>query len=278
MKKGLLKKLLAFILVGTMALPLMACGNNKDDDGNKDLLETIKEKGKITIGMSVDYAPYEFFIMEDGKKKMVGMDVDMMNEIAKDLGVEVEVKEMEFSTICDAVRTGVVDLGVSGLSPEPDRLEIVDFSDIYFNAEQGILINKNNTSSIKSLSDLEGKKIGAQNGSIQASIAQGVKDADVKLLPEVPTLIQDLIAGNLDAVIVELPVADIQASIHDNLAVATEKIADNAGGGSAIAVPKGQEALLAEVNKSIKRLLDEGKLSEFYKTAVELSKNEVSAE
>ena len=214
MKKGLLKKLLVFTLVGTMALPLMACGNNKDANGNKDLLETIKEKGKITIGMSVDYAPYEFFIMEDGKKKMVGMDVDMMNEIAKDLGVEVEVKEMEFSTICDAVRTGVVDLGVSGLSPEPDRLEIVDFSDIYFNAEQGILINKNNTSSIKSLSDLEGKKIGAQNGSIQASIAQGVKDADVKLLPEVPasflsglTDLSTLLPGNIHC---------IQRTLHNN--------------------------------------------------------------
>lgn len=278
MKKGLLKKLLAFTLVGTMALPLMACGSTAKADSNKDLLASIKEKGKITIGMSVDYAPYEFFVMEDGKKKMVGMDVDMMNEIAKDLGVEVEVKEMEFSTICDAVRTGIVDLGVSGLSPEPDRLEIVDFSDIYFNAEQGILINKNSTSTIKGLSDLEGKKIGAQNGSIQATIAQGVKNADVKLLPEVPTLIQDLIVGNLDAVIVELPVADIQSSINDTLAVADEKIPDNAGGGSAIAVSKGQEALLAEVNKSIKRLLDEGNLDEFYKNAVELSKNEVSAE
>ncbi|MEG0134219.1 MAG: transporter substrate-binding domain-containing protein [Clostridium sp.] len=278
MKNGLFKKLLAFTLIGTMALPLMACGSNKEGATNKDLLQTIKEKGKITIGMSVDYAPYEFFVMEDGKKKMVGMDVDMMNEMAKDLGVEVEVKEMEFSTICDAVRTGIIDLGVSGLSPEPDRLEVVDFSDIYFEAEQGILINKNSASSIKSLSDLEGKKIGAQNGSIQASIAQGVKGAEVKLLPEVPTLIQDLISGNLDAVIVELPVADIQASIHDTLAVAAEKIADNAGGGSAIAIPKGQEALLAEVNKSIKKLLDEGKLDEFYKNAVELSKNEVAAE
>lgn len=278
MKKGLIKKLLSFTLAGAMALPLMACGSTAKDDSNKDLLSEIKEKGKITIGMSVDYAPYEFFVMEDGKKKMVGMDVDMMNEIAKDLGVEVEVKEMEFSTICDAVRTGIVDLGVSGLSPEPDRLEVVDFSDIYFEAEQGILINKNSTSSIKSLADLEGKKVGAQNGSIQATIAQDIKDADVKLLPEVPTLIQDLLAGNLDAVIVELPVADIQALMNDTLAVAAEKVADTAGGGSAIAVPKGEKTLLAEVNKSIKRLLDEGKLDEFYQNAVELSKNEVTAE
>lgn len=278
MKKGFLKKVLTFTLAGAMALPLMACKSSAKSDSDKDLLSKIKESGKITIGMSVDYAPYEFFVMEDGKKKMVGMDVDMMNEIAKDLGVEVEVQEMEFSTICDSVRNGIIDLGVSGLSPDAKRSEIVDFSDIYFKAEQGILINKNSTSSIKNLKDLEGKKVGAQNGSIQAKIAQGIKDADIKLLPEVPTLIQDLIAGNLDAVIVELPVADIQASVNETLAVAEEKIADTSGGGSAIALPKGETELLAEVNKSIKRLLDEGKLDEFYKKAVELSKNEVTAE
>ncbi len=282
MKKGLFKKILAFTLAGAMALPLMACGKSTGEDSgdgsSKNLLAKIQESGKIKIGMSVDYAPYEFFIMEDGKKKLVGMDVDMMNEIAKDLGVEVEVQEMEFSTICDAVRNGIVDLGVSGFSPDAERLEIVDFSDIYFEAEQGILINKNSASTIKSIDDLKGKKVGAQNGSIQATVAQGIKDADVKLLPEVPTLIQDLIAGNLDAVIVELPVADIQSSVHETLVVAEEKITDTSGGGSAIALPKGEKELLEAINKSISKLLSEGKLDEFYKNAVNISKNEVTAE
>lgn len=280
MKKGLLKKILAFTLAGALALPLIACGKStgegSGDNSSENLLAKIKESGKIKIGMSVDYAPYEFFVMENGKKKLVGMDVDMMNEIAKDLGVEVEVQEMEFSTICDAVRNGIVDLGVSGFSPEPERLEIVDFSDTYFKSEQAILINKNSTSTIKSIDDLKGKKIGAQNGSIQATIAQGVKDADVKLLPEVPTLIQDLIAGNLDAVMVELPVADIQASIHENLAVVEEKVPDTSDDGTVIALPKGQKELLDAVNQSISKLLSEGKLDEFYKNAVNISKDEVT--
>lgn len=274
MKKGILKKIFAIAMVGTMTLSLMGCGNKS----NEDLLSKIKEEGKLKVGMSVDYAPYEFFVMENGKKKMVGLDLNLISEIAKDLGVEYEIQEMEFSTICDATRNGIVNLGVSGLSPDEERKEIVDFSNIYFQAEQGILINKNAAKEIKNIDDLKGKRVGAQNGSIQATLAQGIENADVKLLPEVPTLIQDLIAGNLDAVIVELPVADIQAVVHNELAVAEEKIADTSGGGSAIALPKGQEALLAEVNKTLERLESEGKIQEFYKQAIELSKNEVTAQ
>ncbi|MEG1255024.1 transporter substrate-binding domain-containing protein [Clostridium sp.] len=274
MKKIFLKKIFAVAMAGVMSLSLMACGNKPEED----LLSKIKEEGKITVGMSIDYAPYEFFVMDNGEKKKVGMDINLMEEIAKDLGVEYEVQEMEFSTICDAVRNGIVDLGVSGLSPDSERLQIVDFSDIYFEAEQGILINKNSTSSIKSIDDLKGKKVGAQNGSIQATIAQGIEDADVKLLPEVPTLIQDLITGNLDAVIVELPVADIQATVHEDLAVAEEKIADASGGGSAIALPKNQAAFLEAVNSTLQRLISEGKIDEFYTNAVKLSKDEVTAE
>ncbi|WP_346873896.1 transporter substrate-binding domain-containing protein [Clostridium sp. UBA5988] len=273
MKKGILKKIFALAMVGTMSLSLMACGNKEE----VDLLSKIKKEGKLKVGMSVDYAPYEFFIMENGEKKTVGLDISLVSEIAKDLGVEYEIQEMEFSTICDATRNGIIDLGVSGLSVNEERKEVIDFSNIYFQAEQGILINKNNSETIKSIDDLKGKKVGAQNGSTQATLAQGIENADVKLLAQVPTLIQDLIAGNLDAVIVELPVADIQAIVHEELAVAKEKINDTSGGGSAIALPKGQDALLEAVNKTLERLESEGKIQEFYKEAIKLSKDEVTA-
>lgn len=274
MKKGILKKIFALAMVGTMSLSLMACGNKEE----VDLLSKIKKEGKLKVGMSVDYAPYEFFIMENGEKKTVGLDISLVSEIAKDLGVEYEIQEMEFSTICDATRNGIIDLGVSGLSVNEERKEVIDFSNIYFQAEQGILINKNNSETIKSIDDLKGKKVGAQNGSTQATLAQGIENADVKLLAQVPTLIQDLIAGNLDAVIVELPVADIQAIVYEELAVAKEKINDTSGGGSAIALPKGQATLLEAVNKTLERLESEGKIQEFYKEAIKLSKDEVTAQ
>lgn len=276
MKKGLLKKVLVTSMVGAMALSLVACGDS--NKGEKDALANIKEKGEITVGMSVDYAPYEFFVMENGQKKMVGMDLELLKEIAKDMGVDYKVEEMEFSAICTAVNNGKVDIGLSGLSPDERRKEVVDFSDIYFEAEQGILINKKDADKIKKLDDLKGLRIGAQLGSIQADIANTVPDANTKFLAEVPVLIQDLMAGNLDAVIVELPVADVQSVIHPELARAEEKIQDEAGGGSAIAVKKEQKDLLEQINSTIKRLVDEGKIDTFYKNAVELSKSEVTGE
>ena len=276
MKKGLLKKLFATTLVGAMAISMVACGGEDADE--KDALTKIKEKGELTVGMSVDYAPYEFFVMENGKKKMVGMDLEILKEVAKDIGVDFKVEEMEFKGICTAVNAGQVDIGLSGLSPDEKRKDIVDFSDIFFEAEQGILINKKDASKIKKLGDLKGLKVGAQLGSIQADIANTIPDAKTKFLEEVPVLIQDLLAGNLDAVIVELPVADVQSVIHPELARAEEKVQDEAGGGSAIAVPKDQKALLDEINKTIKRLIDEGKIDTFYKDAVKLSKSEVVGE
>lgn len=273
MKKGLLKKLFATILVGAMAISMVACGG--EDAEKKDMLTQIKESGKFTVGMSIDYAPYEFFVMENGEKKQVGMDVDLIAEIAKDMGVTYEIKEMDFDTICESVANGVINMGVSGLSPEPERMELVDFSDIYFEAEQGILISKKNADKIKSIDDLKGMKVGAQTGSIQASIANEIEGAKVTLLKDVPTLVQTLKRGDLDALIVELPVADIQAIVNDDLAVAEEKIQDNSGGGSAVGLPKEQYALKEQINKTIKRLKDEGKIQEFYENGVKLSKNEV---
>lgn len=274
MKKGLLKKMFAVTMVSVMALSVIGCGEKKEED----MLAKIKADGKFTVGMSVDYAPYEFFVMKDGKKQMVGMDVDLLGEIAKDMGVKYEVKEMEFNAICESVANGMINMGVSGLSPDDERRKLVDFSDIYFEADQGILINKKDADKIKSIDDLKGMKVGAQLGSIQAKLAGGIENVDLKQLSEVPTLIQDLKAGNLDAVIVEIPVADIQAMLDENLVVAENKIEDTSGGGSAVAIPKNQQTLVDQVNKTLKRLADEGKIDEFYKNGVELSKSEVTGE
>lgn len=276
MKKGFMKKIIATAIVGVMALSVIGCGSSEESD--KDMLTQIKESGKLTVGMSVDYAPYEFFVMEDGQKKMVGMDIDLVSEIAKDMGVDYEIKEMEFGTICESVANGTINMGVSGMSPDEERKKIIDFSDIYFEADQGILIAKKDEATIKSIDDLKGKRVGAQTGSIQAKIAEGIEGADLKLLADVPTLVQMLKGGNLDAVIVEIPVADIQAIVNSDLAVAENKVKDTSGSGSAVAIPKNQQTLVDQVNKTIKRLKEEGKIDEFYKNGVQLSKNEVVEE
>lgn len=272
MKKNLFKKILSMAVIGGLTLSLAGCGANAakgENDSNGKIAE-IKENGKLVVGLSADYAPYEFHIMKDGKDQIVGFDIDIAKEIANDMGVDLEIKEMDFGAIVQSVKSGAIDLGISGLTPDEKRKEAVDFSDIYYEAEQGILINKNNKDSIKSIEDLKGKKVGAQIGSIQAEIANGIDGADVKLLDNVNTLILELKTGKLDALIVELPVAKIATEVNGELAVADNVIKNSEGGGSAIAIQKGNKDLVDQVNATIKKLKDDGKMDQLVNDAIEL--------
>lgn len=271
MKKNLFKKILSMAVIGGLTLSLAGCGANAakgENDSNGKITE-IKENGKLVVGLSADYAPYEFHIMKDGKDQIVGFDIGIAKEIANDMGVDLEIKEMDFGAIVQSVKSGAIDLGISGLTPDEKRKEAVDFSDIYYEAEQGILINKNNKDSIKSIEDLKGKKVGAQIGSIQAEIANGIDGADVKLLDNVNTLILELKTGKLDALIVELPVSKIATEVNEELAVA-DNVIKNSEGGSAIAIQKGNKDLVDQVNATIKKLKDDGKMDQLVNDAIEL--------
>lgn len=271
MKKILFKKILSMAVIGGLTLSLAGCGANaaKGENDSNGKITKIKENGKLVVGLSADYAPYEFHIMKDGKDQIVGFDIGIAKEIANDMGVDLEIKEMDFGAIVQSVKSGAIDLGISGLTPDEKRKEAVDFSDIYYEAEQGILINKNNKDSIKSVEDLKGKKVGAQIGSIQAEIANGIEGADVKLLDNVNTLILELKTGKLDALIVELPVSKIATEVNEELAVADNVIKDSEGG-SAIAIQKGNKDLVDQVNATIKKLKDDGKMDQLVNDAIEL--------
>ena len=272
MKKSLLKKIIAVTIVGVFGVMSIGCSNSTGESNDK--LSEIKEAGKLVVGMSADYAPYEYHALIDGEDKIVGFDVDIAQAIAEDIGVELEIKEMNFDSLCEAVQLGKIDMTISGMTPKPEREKAVDFSDIYYKAEQAFLVQASNKDTYKTLVDLEGKKIGAQMGSIQSEIAEGIKGAEVKLLTDVNTLILELKKGNIDALIVEAPVANLAAMNSLDLAVGEEIIEDSEGG-SAIGMTKGSPELVEQVNSTLKKLMDEGKIDEFVQKAVEQVKNQV---
>lgn len=262
MKSGIIKKLVAVAMMGIMSVGLAGCGKKSD------AFDNIQKNGKVVVGLSADYAPYEYHALVDGKDQIVGFDIDIANSIAKDLGVELEIKEMEFASLIEAVQQGKIDMVISGMTPKEERKQAVDFSDIYYSAEQAFLIKEENKDTYKTLDDLKGKKVGAQLGTIQADIANGIEGAEVKLLTDVSTLVLEVQNGNLDALIVEAPVANLAAQNNPELVVAEERIKDEEGG-SAIALPKNSPKLLEAVNASLKKLIDEGKIDEFVQKAVE---------
>ena len=266
MKKGMLKKLFAVTLVGVMGLSLVACG------AKEDKLTAIKEKGELVVGMSADYAPYEFHILdENGEDQIVGFDVDMAKEIAKDMGVELVIQDMNFENIVGGVSTGKIDLGISGITPNEKRKKSIDFSDIYYTAEHGILVRTEDKDKYKGFADLNGQKVGAQMGTIQADLAtEKVENGDIQLLSNVNDLVMSLKGGKIEALVVELPVAEMIAKNNPELVLAEEKVTDSEGG-SAIAIQKGQEALVEQVNSTINRIKEEGLLDQFIIDANELA-------
>ena len=275
---GKVKKVFAAAIVGVMTMGLISCGATKDSAAEKDMLDVIKENGKLVVGLSADYAPYEFYIKEDGELKLVGFDIDLANEIAKDLGVELETKEMEFDALVTALPANKIDVVISGMNPDETRKKAIDFSDIYYVSEHGILTRAEDKDKYKTFADLEGKKVGAQLGSTQEAIAtEKIPNADMQLLASVNDLILELKTGKVDALIIEVPVAEMAVKANPDLAVAEERFKDETGG-NAVGIKKGSPKLVEEINKTIKRLVDDGTMDKFIINATSIADKQVEIE
>lgn len=274
MKKGL-KKLLALSLVAVMAVGMVGCGSNKSADS--DALDQIKKNGKIVVGTSPDYPPFEFLVSEGGNSKVVGADIDLANKLAEKMGVKVEVKTMDFDALIPALQAGKVDVVITGMSPNEARKKSVDFSDIYFKGENGVLVAEKNVDKIKSEDDLKKLKLGVQKGSTQETyIKESLKLKDYKALAAVPDLAMDLKNGKIDAIVLNNKVAKINEGKYYGIKVANVKL--TSGGeeeAMAIAVKKGNNAkLIEELNKGIKELNDSGEYDKILAKAVEMVSKE----
>jgi len=166
-------------------------------------LEKVKAAGVITVGNSPDYPPFESI---GDKGERVGFDIDLLNAIAKKMGVEIKWVTMDFSAIVTAVQSGQVDMGMSGFSMDPERAKQVTFSDSYIASGQVIVTH--NDSTIKSVEDLKGKKIAVQLGTTGEQQADKIEGAEV-VKPESYNIAFMMLRNKAaDAVIADLSVAD----------------------------------------------------------------------
>ena len=267
MKKGIIKNVVALAITATIGITLMSCGNKTD----ADMVDTIKSKGKIVVGLSADYAPYEFHAMIDGKDTISGFDVELAKQIAKDLGVELEFKEMEFNSLIAALQAKQIDMIISGMNPDEKRKQQIDFSDIYYEAQHGVLVNASDVNNYKKVDDLTGKIIGAQLGSTQQKIAEEqVKAQSLQLLPDVNNLILELKTGKINAIITEEPVAKMAIKNNPDIALSEIKFPAE-GGGNAVGMIKGSPKLVESVNSTIKRLKESGDFEKFIIEANDLA-------
>ena len=274
MKKGLMKKIIATAVLGIMTMGLAGCGssNDKNSASKTDLLEKIQKNGKLVVGMSADYAPYEFhYIDENGKDVIGGFDVDIANEIANKIGVNLVIQEMDFDALVSALPAGKVDLVISGMNPTEERAKVVDFSEVYYNSKHGILVRAEDADKYQTFADLEGAKVGVQLGSTQEKIAKTeIPNVNLQQLSNINNLILELKAGKVDAIVMEKPVAEMAVKSNPELAVG-KPIYEEQTGGKAVGIAKNNPQLLAKVNEVITELNESGKMDEYIEKANELA-------
>ena len=261
-----LKKITALALGAVMAVSMAVPTFAADE------VETVTD-GKLTVATSPDFAPYEFYsIDEDGNPSLAGFDMDLAKYIADKMGLELEVIPMDFDGVLSELSQKNVDLGMAGLSPDPAREDAMDFSDLYYKGGQSFVSVKDKADQFKSLKDANNKdySIGAQTGSIQLDLAnKNTPDADIVSLPKVTDLISELMTGKMDGAFIETAVAESYQKNYPDLQILFDVPYDSEG--SAIGVSKGNEALLKAVNKAINEALDDGSMDKFIADATELA-------
>lgn len=245
-----MKKFLAVLLALTLMLSFAACGSS-DDAGSED-------GGKaFIVATEPTFPPFE--TVDEATGEITGFDIELIKAIAEDQGFEVEIQQMGFDAITGAVQTGVADIGASGMSITPERLDTVDFSDPYIDAGLSIAVAEANTE-INGVEDLAGKVCAVQLGTTGATEAMKLFDEgiikEVKTFNTVDVVMQELLTGGVDCVINDKPVTEAYISKMGGIKMVGETLVSDSYG---FAVMKGNTELLEKINAGLKNVMENGK-------------------
>lgn len=265
-----IKRILALVVSISLVFALTACGKKDGASSDAGKLEQIKESGKLVLGTSADYPPFEFHKEINGKDEIVGFDIEIAKAMAEELGVELEIKDMKFDGLLAALNAGKVDIVIAGMNPTEDRKAAVDFSEIYYREVQSVVVRAESADLIKTLDDLKGKKVAVQKGTTMEAMAQQhMAESEIKGLGRVTDVVLELKNKKVEAVVMEKPVAKAYVAANPELKL-TEIELEPEDTGFAVAVKKGNADLVAKTNEILKSLMDQGKIDEFVADANKL--------
>ena len=252
---------------------LVACQSGSND--SQSALEAIKQKGKLVVATSPDYAPFEFQSLVDGKNQVVGADIDMAQAIADELGVKLEISSMSFDNVLTSLQTSKADLAVAGISATDERKEVFDFSIPYYENKISFLVRKSDVEKYKDLTSLESANIAAQKGTVPESmVKEQLPKAQLTSLTNMGEAVNELQAGKVDVVHMDEPVALSYAAKNADLAVATVSLKMKDGEANAVALRKNSADLKEVVDKVIQKLKDDGTYQKYLEKAASLTEVE----
>jgi ABC-type amino acid transport substrate-binding protein len=256
MRKTRLTALFAVFLLALASLVVAGCGDSDDDT-------TASGGGgggggeALTVGSDIPYPPFE-----QGKPgEYTGFDIELMEAIGEKIGRKAEFQDSSFETIFRDVAQGKFDAVISAATITEEREKAVDFSNPYYLSEQAVLVEEG--SDVKSIADLEGKTVAAQQGTTGLELAkEELGGSEIRPFPEGPDAVNALKAGTVEGVIIDAPVAQNAVEKSGGIEIA-EKIPTEEEYG--IAVAQGETELLDEINKGLEEVMDDGTYETIYK-------------
>ncbi|HHC8622505.1 TPA: ABC transporter permease subunit [Staphylococcus aureus] len=263
-----MKCLIRFILVlGLLISSAMLYINPTAHAEQDQTWEKIKERGELRVGLSADYAPMEFEHTVNGKTEYAGVDIDLAKKIAKYNNLKLKIVNMSFDSLLGALKTGKIDIIISGMTSTPERKKQVDFSDSYMMTKNIMLVKKDKVNEYKDIKDFNNKKVGAQKGTEQEKIAQTeIENASITSLSRLPDVILALKSGKVEGAVVEKPVAEAYLKQNPKLGISNVKFNEEEKD-TVIAVPKDSPKLLSQINKTIKEVKDKGLIDKYMTNA-----------
>lgn len=236
-----------------------------------ELLQQIKQRGKLIVGTASGFPPYEFIDTSKSEKTVTGIDMALAQKIADKLGVKLEIQDMNFSAILSSMAANKVDIAISGMTPTAERKKAVDFSGVYLNDHNVMLVRKEDAGKYKTLADFYGKKIAVQKSTQQEKLAkEHIKDGQIVSLDKIGDALMEMQHGKVDGVPAQQVVAQQYLIMNPELAD-SGVIFEGADSASAVAVPKGNDDLLKIINDVITESNDAGDFQKWAKEYSELA-------
>ncbi|HEV2858337.1 MAG TPA: basic amino acid ABC transporter substrate-binding protein [Solirubrobacterales bacterium] len=260
MRNTRLAAVFAVLLLALASVAAIGCGGGDDSTtGGGSGSETSGGSGggePLTIGSDIPYPPFE-----QGKPgSYTGFDIELMEAIAEKMGRKAEFTDTSFETIFRDVAQGKFEAVVSAATITDEREKAVDFSNPYYLSEQAVLVKEG--SDIKSLEDLDGKTVAAQQGTTGLELAkEKLGGSEIRPYPEGPDAVNALKAGTVEGVVIDAPVAQNAVEKSGGVEIAEKVPTEETYG---IAVGQGETELLDEINKALKEVEQDGTYKTIY--------------
>lgn len=260
-----MKKFVSLLLALLMIASLAACGKKANNNNNSN------ESKTLIMGTSADYAPFEFMYKgKDGTMQYGGIDVSVGQYIADSMGKELKVENMSFDYLLPSLVKGDFDIVIAAMEADGERLKSADFSDPYYtDLPPAILVKASDAASYKTLADFSGKSVAAQTGTTKLDIVnKQLTGANAVPLALVTDMVNELVNGKVDAILVDGAVAKQYAETNKDLVIADASSELGAAQPYCVAVAKGDpKGLLPAINAAIAKMNEENKLESFISAA-----------